>query len=66
MVHISIGQRSVSFNTTEYEHFIDTISDSTLQLSLGNFLLSSFVGIKEEQQHLFEEAVKTLLPFPTT
>lgn len=53
------------FNITEYKNFIDTVSNSTLQLNFKK-LLSHFVfNIKEKYSH-YLKTLKIFFPFPTT
>jgi len=56
----------MDFNVTDYEKFIDMVSDSTLQLSFKKLPLVEFwCNIKEEHPNSFEKAIEILLPFLT-
>lgn len=57
----------MGFNVTEYEKFIDTVSDSTQQLTLKKVSLVKFwYSIKQNWPQLFEEPIQLLFPFPVT
>lgn len=50
----------MGFNVTKYEHFIDTISDSTLQLIFRKLLLVEFCGVSKRNNHNY---LKRLLKY---
>lgn len=66
-ISITVQDRSVDFNVTECKKFTDTVSDSTWQLAFKNLPFVQFgYSIKEEYPQLSENAIKILLPFPST
>lgn len=56
----------VDLNVTEYEKFVDTVSDSTLQLTCRKSVLIEFWCSSREYPQLFGKAGKDSCPFLTT
>lgn len=54
----------MEFNLTEFEKFIDVISDSTLLLTFKKLPLVDFWYIIKEDPKLHEKIIKILLSFP--
>lgn len=60
---LQVHKRSLDFSVTEYETFIDRVSDSTLQLtSKSTTLTKIWCSIKEKYLQLSGKAIKILFP----